>query len=286
MATTYTIIGTGDIEANSLALIIDRDSDARPTSYYATRYSDLPIVIRDEGDARDTLTGLAEALGLCGGITEVREQIVALRHYAAVREALGLGDRTTDADAGTPHTRDSLDYGDDDDLAELAATVADVHGGAAGRDYADSLGLDWDDVAATRTRSHTCTVRTRAEYQAILDEEADQRREAREQARADREEADEYAREMGELRMAETGTFDPRGVEPLDEEEQAEHRAEAKRLGVRSDSRVFAAYIRGLIDEDECERVGEITRRRHETTSYDDLLARGMSRDDARDLMQ
>lgn len=57
-------------------------------------------------------------------------------------------------------------------------------------------------------------------------------------------------------------------------------------LGVLSDSRTLAAYRRGDIDADEARRIGEITRRRHETTNYDDLLAAGLSKDDARACMK
>lgn len=56
----------------------------------------------------------------------------------------------------------------------------------------------------------------------------------------------------------------------------------ADNLGVLADSRTLAAYRRGEIDEAEARRIGAITSRRHEATNYDELLARGMPKEDAR----
>lgn len=67
---------------------------------------------------------------------------------------------------------------------------------------------------------------------------------------------------------------------------QAEIEALASRLGVLSDSRTLAAYRRGEIEEDEAMRIGEITRHRHEDTNYDELLARGFSKEDAREFCE
>lgn len=61
---------------------------------------------------------------------------------------------------------------------------------------------------------------------------------------------------------------------------------QADRLGVLPDSKTFAAYRRGEIDEGEARRIGEITARRHEHTNYDELLAGGCDKETARALMQ
>jgi len=82
----------------------------------------------------------------------------------------------------------------------------------------------------------------------------------REQARARREQAREAAR---------------REIRDLAEE-----------LGVLVGSRALAWYLAGDIDADECRRIGAITRRRHEQTNYDDLLAHGLSKEDARVMME
>ncbi|MBU6232601.1 hypothetical protein KGP36_08310 [Patescibacteria group bacterium] len=62
--------------------------------------------------------------------------------------------------------------------------------------------------------------------------------------------------------------------------------SEADQLGVRPDSRAFAAYRRGEIDAQECARIGAITADRHENTNYDALLQSGMDRETARELME
>lgn len=59
----------------------------------------------------------------------------------------------------------------------------------------------------------------------------------------------------------------------------------AASMGVLPGSRAFKWYMEGEIDGDECRRIGDITRRRHEETNYDELLAEGMDRDTARELM-
>lgn len=56
----------------------------------------------------------------------------------------------------------------------------------------------------------------------------------------------------------------------------------AASLGVLSDSRAFAAFVRGDIDADEARRIGRITSARHEQTNYDDLLRMGYSKQEAR----
>jgi len=83
---------------------------------------------------------------------------------------------------------------------------------------------------------------------------------------------------------------------PTDEERREKNRKARDRrdreisdlasdLGVLRDSRTLAAYRRGEIDYDEAQRIGEITRHRHEDTDYDELLAAGYSKDEARACM-
>jgi len=57
------------------------------------------------------------------------------------------------------------------------------------------------------------------------------------------------------------------------------------RLGVSPDSRTLRQYLRGEIDEAEARYRGRLARWRHDETDYDDLLARGFSREDARMLI-
>jgi hypothetical protein len=64
----------------------------------------------------------------------------------------------------------------------------------------------------------------------------------------------------------------------------AEREALAENLGLLPDSRTFAAYLRGEIEENEARGIGRYTAHRHEETDYDDLLARGVSKEDAREM--
>ena len=57
-------------------------------------------------------------------------------------------------------------------------------------------------------------------------------------------------------------------------------------LGLAPNSRTARALLAGYIDRAEAERIAAICRHRHEETNYDDLLASGMSKEDARALAQ
>lgn len=63
---------------------------------------------------------------------------------------------------------------------------------------------------------------------------------------------------------------------------QIEREELARSMGLLPDSRTFASYLRGEIEEEEAIRIGRHTSQRHEETNYEELLARGYSRDDAR----
>jgi hypothetical protein len=95
------------------------------------------------------------------------------------------------------------------------------------------------------------------------------------------------------------------GYEPIDETEHAAIAAARRRagkkaaatfrakvddlssdLGLAPNSRTARALLAGYIDRAEAERIAAICRHRHEETNYDDLLASGMSKEEARALAQ
>lgn len=57
-------------------------------------------------------------------------------------------------------------------------------------------------------------------------------------------------------------------------------------LGMPSNARTARALVYGQIDEATAKRIAEHCRHRHEDTNYDDLLAKGCSKDEARDMME
>jgi hypothetical protein len=63
-------------------------------------------------------------------------------------------------------------------------------------------------------------------------------------------------------------------------------KAEADAIGVLKGSRTWRAYRAGEIDADEAARIGRITTARHEATDYDALLASGVDRETARELIR
>lgn len=70
-------------------------------------------------------------------------------------------------------------------------------------------------------------------------------------------------------------------------QEQARAReAHAASMGLLPDSRTYRAYLAGEIEREDAEGIGRYMAHRHEDTDYDSLLSSGMSKDDARALMQ
>lgn len=98
------------------------------------------LAIVDQGDAYYTLAEVAEALGLCGALKECHLLVSALRQYAAVREALSLGDATSDRE-WTPYTREQLDPSRTEDYSLLCDTVAAVFGAQAGDEQRAALSI-------------------------------------------------------------------------------------------------------------------------------------------------
>jgi len=67
-------------------------------------------------------------------------------------------------------------------------------------------------------------------------------------------------------------------------QELSEKRAAS--LGLLPDSRTYRKFCTGEINEKAAKGIGRYTRHRHEYTNYDDLLANGVPKEKARELIK
>jgi hypothetical protein len=111
-------------------------------------------------------------------------------------------------------------------------------------------------------------------------EEKVARKELKEEMEFERLEAEAVRQEEREERMREMGIelrYAPKGMT----------REEASAfLDMPPDSQTVDLYVRGLLDEDEALRRAAKIRHRHEETSYEELLRRGFSKEDARAIIE
>lgn len=138
MSKVYTITTTWphgwDASAQmSVDVLIDRHSTIERSSHSTPGGTSI-LTIVDQGDDKSgvsyTLAEIAEQLGLCGTLTECHLLVSALRQYAVIREACGLGDSTNDHD-WEPYTAEQLDGADAKDYDLLCRTVGIVYGSEA-----------------------------------------------------------------------------------------------------------------------------------------------------------
>lgn len=136
MSKTYTITTTYPHGWDALAkmdaeVVIDRRSKIEKSS---SENCGALLVIVDQGSDKIgrsyTRTEVAQQLGLCGVLTETHLLTSALRQYAVIREALGLGDASEDSD-WEPYEVAHLDSAEAKDYDMLCATVGIVYGPGA-----------------------------------------------------------------------------------------------------------------------------------------------------------
>ena len=70
------------------------------------------------------------------------------------------------------------------------------------------------------------------------------------------------------------------------QQKQEELEQLANSLNLLPDSQTFKRYLAGEIEEEEARGIGEYMAHRHNDTNYDELLAQGHSKEDARNLME
>jgi hypothetical protein len=104
-------------------------------------------------------------------------------------------------------------------------------------------------------------------------------REHRESNRMAREENEIMDRDEAEIRLTDQGVI----VEWFGGSSLAQA---ADELGMPTDSETARLYFERKLPRAEAQRRAGIIRRRHEETNYDELLARGCSKDDARALTE
>jgi len=86
-------------------------------------YEDDSIEFEDQGDPESNAAELAEALGLCGDLTEIHLLVYAMRRYGMICDIM-----MWPVGKFEPHSRDSLDGADADDYKYLCDTVGEVFG--------------------------------------------------------------------------------------------------------------------------------------------------------------
>ena len=109
-----------------------------PDRIRSRRLDSNTILVVDQEERSYTLAEIASLLGLCGELKECHLLTSALRQYACIREALRLGDSSTDHEWQAYGSRE-LDRASPKDYEMLCATVGIVFGASAEADQREAL---------------------------------------------------------------------------------------------------------------------------------------------------